>query len=492
MRQCPLAGAAEGASRRGGAKTLVRRDVAGSLMRSEERVERRGSWLVAALAGLWLAALPSAAAAESMAQALASAYATNPEINSARAQTRADDENVPIARSGMRPIVSAFTTFSAQTTDEPGFAGQNTTSSGSIGLSVTQNVFRGFRTRNAILQSEAGVLASREILRNTVQNVLFDAAQAYQDVIRDIAILDIRRSNVLFLEEQVRASEERFNVGETTRTDVSQTRARLATARSGVSLAEANLATSRAIYRRIVGHDPQNLADGFPYGRLIPAGLGQAVSIGQNAHPIVLAAIHQADAQAFQVKQIEGEALPTVSLEGTVEHQESFDFGDDPNSATIGGRLSIPLYQGGAVAARARQAKEQYGLRKIEIDLARDQVRAAVATAWAQLDASRGAIAAATEGVSAAELALSGVQEEQRVGQRTTLDVLNQQQDLLDARQILVVARRDQVVAAFSLLSAMGRLSAEQLNLPTAVYDPTEHYRAVRGRWHGFRTPDGR
>jgi outer membrane protein len=273
---------------------------------------------------------------------------------------------------------------------------------------------------------------------------------------------------------------------------VSQTRARLATARAGVSLAESNLATSRAIYRRLVGHDPVGLSDGFPYARLIPAALGQAVAAGQNAHPIVLASIHQADAQAFVVKQIEGEALPTISLEGTVEHQESFHQGDDPNSATIAGRLSIPLYQGGAVSARVRQAKEQYGLRKIEIDLARDQVRAAVAIAWAQLEAARGAIAAAVEGVSAAELALSGVQEEQRVGQRTTLDVLNQQQDLLDARQILVVAQRDRAVAGFSLLSAMGRLTAEHLALPTAVYDPTEHYRAVRGRWAGFRTPDGR
>ena len=455
-------------------------------------MDRSGSILVAALACLALAGISSTASAETMAQALASAYATNPEINSARAQTRADDENVPIARSGMRPIISAFTTFSAQTTDQPGFGGQRTTSSGNLGVSITQNVFRGFRTRNAILQSEAGVLASRELLRNTVQNVLFDAAQAYQDVIRDIAILDIRRSNVLFLEEQVRASDERFNVGESTRTDVSQARARLATARSGVALAESNLATSRAIYRRIVGHEAVGLSDGFSYSRLIPARVEQAVVVGQNGHPIVLAAAHQADAQAFAVKQIEGEALPTVSLEGTVEHQESFDFGDDPNSATIGGRVSIPLYQGGAVAARTRQAKEQYGLRKIEIDLARDQVRAAVATAWAQLEASRGAIAAASEGVSSAELALSGVQEDQRVGQRTTLDVLNQQQDLLDARQILVIAQRDQVVAAFALLSAMGRLNAEQLGLPTAVYDPGEHYRAVRGRWHGFRTPDGR
>jgi outer membrane protein len=139
-----------------------------------------------------------------------------------------------------------------------------------------------------------------------------------------------------------------------------------------------------------------------------------------------------------------------------------------------------------------RQAKEQYGLRRIEIDLARDQVRAAVVTAWAQVEAARGAIAAANEGVDAAEIALSGVQEEQRVGQRTTLDVLNQQQELLNARETLVLARRSLVVASYALLSAMGRLTAEDLNLPTAAYNPVEHYDAVRDRWRGVRTPDGR
>lgn len=456
-------------------------------------MRRSGILLSAAFGALAWAASGAAANAETLSDALAAAYSSNPEINSARAQTRADDENVPIARSGLRPIISAFSTITGQTTNRPSpLSGDNTTASGAYGLQVTQNVFSGFRVRNAILQSEAGVLASRELLRNTVQNVLFDASQAYTDVLRDIAILDIRRRNVLFLEEQVRAANERFNVGENTRTDVAQTRARLASARAAISLAEANLAISRATYRRIVGRDASGLRAGFPYARLIPEQLTQAVTVGQNGHPIVLASIHQADAQAFLVKQIEGETLPSLSLEGTVQQGYSFDQRQSEVSATIGGRLSIPLYQGGAVSARVRQAKEQYGLRKIEIDLARDQVRAAVQAAWAQMEAARGAIIAANEGVEAAEIALSGVQEEQRVGQRTTLDVLNQQQELLNARETLVVAQRDRVVASFALLSAIGRLTAEDLRLPTVAYDPSEHYRAVRGKWHGMRTPDGR
>ncbi len=448
---------------------------------------------IAALGGLWLFYLAPAASAETIAQALASAYSWNPEINSARAQTRADDENVPLARSGYRPVISLFSTATGRHTDTPlGLSADRTTLDSTVGLSVSQNLFSGFRVRNAVRQSEAGVLASRQLLRNTVQNVLFDAAQAYMDVLRDIAILDIRGRNVLFLDEQVRAANERFDVGENTRTDVAQARARLASSRAAVSLAEANLAISRATYRRVVGHEPRGLADAFPYGGLIPASLGEAVAAGQNGHPVILASINQADAQTFAVKQIEGELLPTVSIEGNVQHNESFDTSTDPNVASIVGRVTIPLYQGGAVAARVRQAKEQYGLRKIEIDVARDQVRAAVVSAWAQVDAARGAMAAAEEGVEAAGIALSGVQEEQRVGQRTTLDVLDAQQEHLSARETLIVARRDRVVASFALLSAMGRLTAEELALPAPVYDPTEHYRAVQHKFHGIRTPDGR
>lgn len=455
-------------------------------------MHRRKSLLIAGLGCIAVLLHAPAASAETVAQALASAYRTNPEINSARANTRSIDENVPLARAGNRPIISAFSTVTGQGIDPGPLGAANPSLNGSVGLQVEQNIFRGFRTRNAIRESEAGVLASRELLRNTVQNVLFDAAQAYFDIIRDIAILDIRRRNVLFLEEQVRAADERFNVGENTRTDVAQTRARLASARAEVSLAESNLAANRALYRRFVGREAGGLVGGFPFNRLIPKRETQAITIAQNGHPVILASIHQADAQSFEVNQIEGELLPTVGIEGSLQRNEDFNTSGDVNVATITGRVSVPIYQGGAVAARIRQAKEQYGLRKIEVDLARDQVRAAVVTAWAQVAAARGSISAAREGVEAAELALSGVQEEQRVGQRTTLDVLDAQQELLNVRETLIIAERNEVVALFALLSAMGRLTAEQMRLDTPVYDPAEHYTAVRDKWGGVRTPDGR
>ena len=200
------------------------------------------------------------------------------------------------------------------------------------------------------------------------------------------------------------------------------------------------------------------------------------------------------------MKQVEGELLPTVTVEGSLNRDfglydsrpEPNSSGDITNSATLVGRLSVPIYAGGAVSARVRQAKELLGRSRIQIDLTRDQVRAAVVSAWGQLQASAGAISAAAAQVEASNIALAGVQEEQSVGQRTTLDVLNAQQDLLEGRINLIVAERDRVVASYSLLSAMGRLTAERLGLPVDVYRPEEHYVAVKDKWFGLRTPDGR
>ena len=430
------------------------------------------------------------ALAETIAQALAAAYSYNPEINSARAGTRATDEGVPIARSGNRPTISAVGTVSGVHTDVLGQS--EFLRSGSLGVEITQNLFRGFRTRNAIRGAQTDVLASRELLINTVQNTLFDAAQAYMDVLRDTAILDIRRRNVSFLQEQVRAANDRFNVGENTRTDVSQTRARLAVAQSDVALADSNLKISRSIYRQIIGHDPANLRADFPYARLVPAELTHAIEASQSQHPAIRAAIFQTDSAAFDVKEIEGELLPTVSLSGAVERDYDFNESDSTPSASIVGRVSIPLYQGGAVAARVRQAKELLGQRQIEIDLTRDQVRASVVAAWSQVEAAREAIEAAGSGIESADIVLSGVQEEQRVGQRTTLDVLNAQQELLQAREVLILAQRNRVVANFALLASMGRLTAEQLSLGVEIYHPEQHYQAVADKWSGLRTPDGR
>jgi len=433
------------------------------------------------------------AGADTLTDALASAYWTNPDINVARAQTRIADENLPIAKSALRPNISGSGSITGTTRDAfPGGAGNNDSVDGAVGLTVSQNLFRGFRTKNARLEADASIQASRQSLLSTVQNVLFDAAQAYMNVLRDQALLELRRTNVRFLNEQLKAAQDRFDVGENTRTDVAQTRARLSGAQSNVSLAEANLKSSRAVYRQVIGKEPGKLARGFSFKRLLPASLARALDTGQARHPAILAAIYNADAAAFAVKQVEGELLPTVSVEGRADHTFGIDSSDYANSASITGRVSVPLYQGGAVSARVRQAKETHGLRQIEVDVRRAQVRAAVVSSWGQLDAAKASIIAASAQVEASRIALNGVQEEQRVGQRTTLDVLDAQEELVNARANLVVAQRDSIVASFALLSSAGLLSVENLNLPVARHDPVAHYEAVKDKWFGLRTPDGR
>ena len=460
----------------------------------------RNSATIFGLAGILLGpfSLSGPAFAESLTDALASAYKNNPTLNVARARTRATDENIPIARSAILPDVSAsgsITSIARRTRTRTG--GVNVTSStgdtdATLGVDVSQNLFRGFRTRNALREAEVSVLASREDLRSTVQDVLFAAAEAYMNVLRDQALLRLDRQNVGFLEEQLRAAQDRFEVGENTRTDVAQTQARLSAAQSAVAVSRAALNASRAFYRQIVGREPGRLRIGFPYQRIVPKSLNAAITKGQGNHPLILAAVYDADAAAFQVKQIEGELLPTVSLEGSASTTFGLDNSDYSNVGSITGRVRMPIYQGGGVSARVRQAKENLGLARIQVDVFRAQIRADVISAWGDLDAAIAATISAAAEVKAAQIALDGVQEEQRVGQRTTLDVLDQQQELLDAQVNQVLAQRGRIVAAFRLIASVGGLNEYELNLPVAKYDPTEHYDAVKDKWYGLRTPDGR
>ncbi|MFK8036447.1 MAG: TolC family outer membrane protein [Hyphomicrobiales bacterium] len=448
------------------------------------------------VAGGFVTAVPSLASAETLLQALASAYANNPELNAARAATRAVDEGVPQALSNYRPQVNArgSITQSWDDTDFRGGGGTDTNgASATLGLNVTQNLFRGFRTANGTKQAEAAVLASRANLLNTEQNVLFGAAESFMNVVRDRALVELRSQNVAFLRQQGKATRDRFEVGETTRTDVAQADARVSLAVSQYNLAQAMLNSSEAIYQQIVGNKPGKLNQGYSPNGLIPNNLDSALTVALTDHPGILAAIYNADSAAYNTKVIEGELLPTVSLEGDISRTFNFQGNtSSSNNASLTGRVSIPIYQGGGVSSRVRQSKEIAGQRQIELDLTRQQVRASVVSAWGQLTASRAVIVAAEAQRNASQIALSGVIEEQRVGQRTTLDTLNAQQELQDARVNLISARRDQVVAAFALASSIGRLNAQRLGLGGQIYQPEEHYEKVRDKWFGLRTPDGR
>jgi outer membrane protein len=313
------------------------------------------------------------------------------------------------------------------------------------------------------------------------------------NVLRDTAILELQRRNVEVLEEQLRQTRDRFNVGEVTRTDVAQAESRLAAARSSSLAAEANLAASRAAYRRVIGVEPARLAAGTPVDRLSPSTVTAAVTRGITENPAVTSATYGIDVALLQVKISEGALYPTLSVQGNVSQQyDSTPIIQRTLTASAVAQLSIPIYQGGTEYSLVRQSKETLGQQRLNLELQRDVVRASVVQAWGQLDAARAQIRAAQAQVTAAEIALNGVREEARVGQRTTLDVLNAQQELVNARVTLVSAQRDRVVGSYTLLAATGRLSPQALGLGVQIYDPRIHYHQVRDAWSGLRTPDGR
>ncbi|MCC0039856.1 MAG: TolC family outer membrane protein [Brucellaceae bacterium] len=445
----------------------------------------------AAVLAAALALSTGGASAETIFGAMAKAYENNSSLNAERAGVRVTNESVAIAKAGRRPTIAARGSI-----DYTAQSGTRITT-GSFGVSIQQSLFDGFQTRNNVRASEARVRASFQSLRNTEQNTLFNAVSAFMDVIRDRQIAALRERNLEFLAEQVRASNSRLEVGEGTRTDVAQAEASRQAAIAQLSAARAQVLSSSAIYRQVIGEDPGRLKMPSPVSKLLPGSLDQSFTIAAIEHPAIIATEHLVDAAAFSVKSAEGALLPQLSAEAGVSRSyrdtspSSFTDGTS-NSANIGATLTIPIYQGGRVSAQVRQSKESLGQARIQVDVSRDQVRAAVASAWTQYQASRETVAANREVVNAAQLALNGVIEERNVGQRTTLDVLNAQADVITAQINLASSERDVVVASYAIVSAIGRLSVRRLGLQVSEHRPEEHYNAVKDKWFGLRTPDGR
>ena len=445
----------------------------------------------------------SEAAADTLEWALVQAYQNNPSLNAQRAALRATDENVPQALSGYRPKVSVTAqggpnyTNATQLFPVGGVATNIQFAeqffSRSVAANGTYTLFNGFQTANRTRQAESQVDGARETLRVTEQQVLLDAATAYMNLLRDQAILDLNRRNVEVLTEQLKQTRDRFNVGEVTRTDVAQAESRLAAGRSSLLGAQSNYVTSQANYRRVIGVDPGRLAPGTPVDRLSPNVLAKAIGQGQANSPSVLAAMYGVDVAALAVKISEGALYPNLTLTASASQgtNPAFEVARE-TVASVVGTLTVPIYQGGAEYSAIRQSKETLGQQRLNLDINRDQARATVVQSWGQLDAAKAQIEATTAQVNAAEIALNGVREEARVGQRTTLDVLNAQQELVNARVALVTAQHDRVVASYTLLAAVGGLSMPRLGLDVLIYDPQVHYQQVRDAWVGVRNPDGR
>jgi outer membrane protein len=479
----------------------------------ERRAASRGrkpcGVLRAALLAGSLATIGSGAGrAETISGALIKAYLTNPDINTQRAAVRVADENVPKANAGYLPTIEATGNIGieraliSESGAASGAATGGVTGGGAVtsfvkprgyGVTATETVFNGNRTINSISQAESQVFGAREQLRNTEQNTLLSGATAYMDVLEDTAILDLDRNNVDVLKEQLRETRDRFTVGEVTRTDVAQAEASLSSAEATALSAVATLQAAVARYRQFIGDQPTSLAPVKPLTRPLPKTLPEAISISQIEHPAISASLHGVDVAELQVKIAEGALYPTIGLSAAFSNQ--YDVNSVPGfhllSGTLQGQITIPIYQGGAEYATTRQAKESLSQTEIQTDSLRNQVRQNVVAAWGLNEAAVGVVRAARAAVSANEVALTGVREEAKVGQRTTLDVLNAQQALLQARTTLVQAEHDQVVDSYSLLSSIGRLNIPSLGLAVAEYDPRVHFDQVKSKWIGLRTPSG-
>jgi outer membrane protein len=359
---------------------------------------------------------------------------------------------------------------------------------------LTQPIFRGFRTKNAVSLAEATVRAGWEALRDTESAVLLDSVTAYVDVVRDLAIQTLRENNVVVLTRDVSATKARLDVGEVTRTDLEQAKARRAGAVAALELARANLKTSRAVFEREIGHPPSNLVEPRP-SSLAPKTVGESTEIALRESPLVVAALYREQAARFNIDLIRGELLPSVQLEANYARRLDPSTNiEDAESTTVTGRLTVPFYSGGEVEARVRQAKQTQMQRLQEIEQTRTEVQAQVVTAWSQLQAAKAAVESDQVAVAANRVALAGVREEERVGQRTLLDVLNAEQELLNSEVTLVTDRRNVVVASYTLLFAVGRLTAQELGVSSLVYDPEQHYQEVRNKWFdiSITRPDGK
>jgi outer membrane protein len=448
---------------------------------------------IAVLAG---GALPGAAYGETLKEALTAAYLYNPTLKSARAALRATDNGVAQAKSGYRPTITGTFQggFADTRTQLPGGARTPSSSTangtyypGGAQIQLQQNVFDGFRTHNAIKGAEASVEAGRESLRQNETNVLLTAITAYMNVVRDQAIVNLRQNNIKVLSEQLRATQDKQKQGLANRTEVTQAEATLASARADLSIAQGTLYGDIGLFVQFIGHNPGVLKDSGPAIKLLPRTLEQAIAMGNARSPLILQAIFQERAQAHVVEQMKGQLLPSATLNaGYSKNYSTNQSIDQIDDTRIGGSVSVPVYQAGRVSAQIRQAIETQSQLRQQIDVQRAQTRANVVTAWAQLTAAKGNIAAGLQQIEATQIALDGVVSQEKVGQTTILDVLSAEQSNLLAQVNVVSFRRDLAVASYSILASIGRLSASEISLQAEIYDPSVYYNEVKDKWYGW------
>lgn len=420
------------------------------------------------------------AGADTLQDALVKTYQTNPQLLAERANLRATDEDVAQAIAQWRPRISISADYSkihseSKTDGLP--RSLALTEPWNARVTASQTVFAGGRILAQRRQADANVNAGRARLHSTEQTVFLGTIGSYMNVVRDEAVLKLNETNVELLKKQLEAAQARFDVGEITRTDVAQAEARLAAGLASETTAQAQLKASRLAYERSVGDTPTAL-DAKPPVPALPESEMQAREVANVQNPTLVGARAQEDAARYGVDFAVGQMLPTVTVDASYgrsgqERGPAETIGDDTRLIA---RATVPLYQGGAEWSVVRQAKEINNRARLAVEDARRATDEGVQNAWEAYRAAKSSSEANRQQVKAAEIAFEGVQQEQEVGSRTTLDVLNQQQELLNARVALVRTERDEVVASYSLLAAVGKLTAQDLELPVQYYDPVENY----------------
>jgi TolC family type I secretion outer membrane protein len=452
---------------------------------------------MAATACVFLSLGLSEAVAQTLEEALVKTYQGNPTIGAQRAKLRAVDEQVPQALANWRPTVS----FSS----DIGYANESVTANDnnatalttptenrferSYALQVAQPVFRGFRTEAETKRAEMRIEAEKQRLSNTEQQVMRDAIIAFMDVVRDEAVLDLSVNNEQVLRKQLEATIDRFEVGEVTRTDVSQAEARLARATSDRITAEGQLEVSRATYQRFVGDPPGKLTEPPPPRRL-PTSLPEAIELSKANNPTVAAADYDYKASEANIDLVFGELLPTVQIIGELRKMDNtLDVYSRDNLARVFARFSVPLYEQGLVYSRVREAKQQASTFKVQIDEARRQVVQQTIASWEEMTAARARVESYTKESEANRIALDGVEQEAAAGLRTVLDVLDAEQELFTSRVNLVRARHDYVVGAYRVKVSVGALTVAQLELPIESYNADTYADWSRDKWFGTGVP---
>jgi outer membrane protein len=455
------------------------------------------AWLMLFLAAIANLAAIGPSAAETLPEALVKAYQTNPQLNAERARQRGTDENVPQALAGYRPQIVASLSAGLQAVRN--LLPDNTIQSATlrpwtIGVTVSQILYNGNKTANSVRVAEFQVKSGREALRNVGQGVLLDAVTAYMNVLANQALVEAQRANVAVLREIRATTKRRLDAGDVTPTDTAQAEARVSRGLADLNAAEVALAISKETYTQVVGEAPSQLVAASTVDGLSPNALAGAKEAARHEHPAVLGAAFDVDVAQTTIKVAESSLLPTVSVQASASRAVQTDSTlttTRTDQASVLSQLNVPIYDGGTAASQTRQAKELTSQGRMVLEQIRNQTRTAVASAWASNEGTKTALTAAESEVRAAGIALQGVRREAAGGQRTTIDVLNAQQDLTSARTRLIASQRDRVIASYTLLSAVGRLDVHVLNLNTPDYLPEVHYHQVRDAWHGVRTPSG-